>query len=103
MFVRQTRAGRPKHRTVDADWLDSPTPILVVEILSPWSRPRDNEHKRAFYLEAGVAEYWMVDSDERSIRVVRPEREDVLATRELEWAPAGVAKPLVFDVGVIFE
>ena len=45
----------------------------------------------------------MVDSDERSIRVVRPEREDVLATRELEWAPAGVAKPLVFDVGVIFE
>ena len=103
LFVRQTRAGRRKHVKVDDEWLDSPTPILVVEIISPWSRRRDQEYKRAFYLEAGVAEYWIVDPTSRSVRVVHPERDDVVATRELEWAPAGVARPLVLDVSAIFE
>ena len=103
LFVRQTRTGRPKHAKVDADWLDSPTPILVVEILSPWSRRRDNEHKREFYLEAGVAEYWIVDPSSRSVRVVRPGREDVVATSTLEWSPAEAAKPLMLDLDEIFD
>jgi Uma2 family endonuclease len=87
----------------DRTWLDAPTPILVVDIVSPWSRRRDDEHKRAFYLEAGVAEYWIVDPDSRSVRVVRPGREDVVATSELEWAPVGVAAPFVLEIGKILE
>jgi Uma2 family endonuclease len=103
LFVRQTRTGRLKDARVDADWLDSPTPILVVEIISPWSRRRDLEYKRAFYLEAGVGEYWIVDPTSRSVRVVRPGREDVVVTGTLEWRPAGGSGPFVFDVGEIFD
>ncbi len=102
LMIRHSRAGRPKHAKVDDDWLDSPTPILIVEIISPWSRRRDREQKRAYYIEAGVAEYWIVDPERRSVRVVRPGREDAVATRELEWHPAGVAQPLVINVDDIF-
>jgi Uma2 family endonuclease len=38
-------------------------PDLVVEILSPSSRPYDLEIKRERYERAGIAHYWIVDPD----------------------------------------
>lgn len=42
-------------------------PDLVVEILSPSTRKRDETIKLAPYARTGVREYWMVDIDARTI------------------------------------
>jgi Uma2 family endonuclease len=50
-------------------------PDLVIEILSPTSKPRDLITKRADYERFGVAEYWVVDPDTGNVRAfqrIRP-------------------------------
>jgi len=44
-------------------------PAVVIEILSPGTRRRDETLKRNLYARAGVREYWMVDPDARTITV----------------------------------
>jgi Uma2 family endonuclease len=60
-------------------------PDLVVEVLSPTHAERDRAVKRALYARSGVAEYWIVDPQERSIEVLR------LAGESYE--PAGWFRP----------
>ena len=67
---------RPILKMVSDSWARAPLPILVVEILSGSTRRRDHVQKRELYLDVGVPEYWIVDGDERTIRVVRPGRDD---------------------------
>jgi Uma2 family endonuclease len=86
-----------------ADWDRAPVPILVVEILSPSTRRRDREQKRALYAEAGVAEYWMVDPETRSITVVGAGRPDLVETEGLVWSPAGTSAPLMIGVAGLFS
>ncbi|MBO0828566.1 MAG: Uma2 family endonuclease [Streptosporangiales bacterium] len=38
-------------------------PPLAVEVISPYSRLRDRELKKAFYERWGVPRYWLVDPD----------------------------------------
>lgn len=83
-------------------WLTAPLPILVVEILSPATRRRDQVQKRNFYMSLTIPEYWIVNDEERTVRVVRPDRDDVVAHRIVRWRPAGVRGALVIDVGTIF-
>ena len=45
-------------------------PGLFAEVVSPSSKVRDYEHKRRDYLEYGVAEYWIVDPQERLVTVL---------------------------------
>lgn len=85
-----------------ADWDTAPIPSLVVEVLSDVTRRRDLGAKRELYLSAGVPEYWIVDQDAKSIRVVKSGVADVVVTRELEWQPVGAVETLVFDVAVLF-
>jgi Uma2 family endonuclease len=93
---------RAKRRAPAKDWDDAPTPILVVEVISGSTRRRDQVQKRGFYLEVGVAEYWIVDPERREIRVVRRGEPDVVATGELTWSPAGAGSPLVLRVSELF-
>jgi Uma2 family endonuclease len=86
----------------NAHWCDVPMPVLVVEVASDSTRRRDRVHKRNLYGELGIPDYWMVERDDRSVRVVRPGRPDVIATDTLTWHPAGVAEPLVIAVAGIF-
>lgn len=44
-------------------------PDLVVEILSPSNRAVDRRDKRQIYAEAGVPEYWIVDTEVRTVEV----------------------------------
>jgi Uma2 family endonuclease len=69
-------------------WVHGP-PDLVVEILSPTTRRRDEGVKRERYLEWGVQELWIVDVDERSVDVWRAGAE----------APERVQDALVWRVG----
>lgn len=91
------------HFAPGANWDDAPTPMLVVEILSPTTRRRDREHKRDFYLEIGVAEYWIVDPELRAIVAVRPGAVDTAFADEMVWHPAGASEPLSFAVSTLFR
>ena len=47
------------------------TPALVIEILSPSTRKRDQGIKRRLYERCGVREYWVVDSATASVTILR--------------------------------
>lgn len=46
-------------------------PALLVEILSPSTRRRDQQIKRRLFERSGVREYWMVDPDGNAIVIHR--------------------------------
>lgn len=46
-------------------------PLLAVEILSEFSRPRDLGFKKTLYAEAGLEWYWVVDPDVADLTVFR--------------------------------
>jgi len=95
MVRREPKRGTP--------WELWPIPILVVEIISPYTRRRDLTDKRSFYLDAGVAEYWIVDPEQESIRSFTVSREDIAARDELQWHPLGATEPLLFRVPELFR
>ena len=84
-------------------WVETPTPSLVVEVLSRTTQRRDREQKRNFYMRIGVAEYWMVDRWERCIHVVRRDGSDLVADAHLQWQPDGATEPLHIDVAAYFD
>jgi Uma2 family endonuclease len=84
-------------------WEAALLPILVVETLSPSTRRRDRGPKREFYVkEKRIPTYWIVDTDERSITVVRPGAADVVVTDRFEWLPDGVTDPLQVNLDDVF-
>jgi len=83
-------------------WEKLPAPLLVVEVVSPFTRRRDFLEKRAYYLDAGAAEYWVLDGERREIRVVRRGVEDVLIRDALVWR-AVPADPLTVELEVLFS
>ena len=97
MMVRPVSHSRP------TSWDDAPLPILVVEVVSATTRRRDHVEKRALYLEAGVPEYWIVDREPRTIRVVRPGCDDADIATTLIWHPPGATEALTVDVARLFR
>ena len=87
----------------DRDWGKAPVPILVVEIGSPSTWRRDREHKRRFYMESGIPEYWIIDPEKREIIQVRPDVPDVASRNRLTWLPLGATETLVLDVAAVFD
>ena len=91
-FVREHKAGKvflspldvvlSEHRVVQPDiffiakdnlgiiqdWIRG-VPNLVVEVISPGSWKRDRVEKKSLYEQVGITEYWIVDSESRSIEV----------------------------------
>ncbi len=93
------RAGPQKRRM---KWEDLPLPILVVEVISPTTRRREHEQKRKFYRELGIPEYWIVDPENDSIRVVKPGHDDEVTAARLTWHPRGASAPLNISVPELF-
>lgn len=96
------RAEHPRPKGTDKDWNRAPIPIHVVEIASPYTRRRDANEKRSLYLEAGVAEYWIVDPEEREIRAIRASGPDEIVRDRLTWSPGGATESLAFEVAALF-
>jgi Uma2 family endonuclease len=89
------RLPRP---TRASDWDDAPVPCLIVEVVSGSTRRRDTLQKRDLCLDAGVGEYWMIDPEARSVRVIRRGVADVVSFDEVSWSPSGAGRPLVIRV-----
>ena len=51
-------------------------PDLVVEVLSPSTAERDTTTKRALYYRHGVREFWLVDTDAKTVAVLLRGRSD---------------------------
>ena len=87
----------------DKDWNRAPKPILIVEIHAGSTRRRDKLQKRNLYLDAGIAEYWMIDPEQQTVTSVRLDVADVIATGEMTWSPPGASSSLTFDVARLFD
>jgi Uma2 family endonuclease len=86
-----------------ARWSDIRSLLLAVEVLSPSSVRTDRVEKRDLYLDADVAEYWVVDIDARVVERWTPTHAtpEILRT-ELTW-PAASTDPLAIDLPELFE
>lgn len=78
------------------------TLALVIEVLSPGDRSGDRSRKRRLYHRT-VPEYWIVDTDSRTIEVWKSDARSFVAQAEfVEWNPAGAMKPFFLDVKAYF-
>ncbi len=59
---------KPGHEAAIGQPISGP-PDWVAETISPGTRSADEVDKLAEYAEAGIAEYWMVDPEAKTIRV----------------------------------
>lgn len=77
--------------------------LLAVEVLSPGTARADRVAKRNMFRDEGVADYWIVDLDARTVERSTPAepRVEVLVDR-IEWFPAGAQSPLVVDLADYF-
>jgi len=50
--------------------LDMPSPLLVVEVVSPRQENRDYRYKRSEYAARGIVEYWIVDPMQQKVTVL---------------------------------
>ena len=93
---------RQPHHDPEGSWDDAPVPILVVEIISDSTRRRDHGPKRTLYMDANVAEYWIVDRERRTITRVRREEADDVVRDQLIWAPGNADAPLTVTLSEVF-
>lgn len=63
LFVSRERSGRIAERFVNG------APDLVIEVISPATRKRDEGVKRRLYQKHGVLEYWLIDPETGTIQV----------------------------------
>jgi Uma2 family endonuclease len=71
----------------DVAWKDVPVPYLVIEALSPSTAARDRNKKRRIYLDAGVEEYWIADTDARVVeRWQSGDERPEIVDGELNWS-----------------
>lgn len=94
VVVRQMPVPPPER------WDDAPLPSLVVEVLSPTNRSVDLVRKRAFYMECGVPEYWVVDGDARTVLVITADGSRT-ESDVLRWSAAGAT--LELDLPQLFK
>jgi Uma2 family endonuclease len=82
-------------------WDRAPRPILVVEVTSRSTRQRDLVAKRQFYVESGIAEYWVVDRERELVLQIRGVEERPVAST-IRWSPPGTTAALDVDVAAMF-
>jgi Uma2 family endonuclease len=80
--------------------------LLAVEVVSPSNPGNDLVLKRHAYAVAGIAEYWIVDGRDRTLRVLRLESpgkyaDDVIVGAGQEWR-SETPFPLVIDPAQVF-
>jgi Uma2 family endonuclease len=82
-------------------------PTLVIEVLSPGNqnRKRDLEAKRSLYARFGVEEYWIVDRENRCVRLFRLREntlEEAVALHDTDDLTSSSLPGFVVNVGSLF-
>jgi len=72
-------------------------------VLSPSTEHTDRGRKRRVYKEKGVPEYWVVDTDARTVERYRPDDSFEILTESLEWRPDYDAPSLLIDLPAYFD
>ena len=85
-----------------SSWDAAPTPILIVEIVSGSTRRRDHGPKRDLYMDAGVAEYWIIDPERRTITRVRRDLGDDIVRDQLIWTPPNADASVNVELSEVF-
>ncbi|MCL1809977.1 MAG: Uma2 family endonuclease [Clostridiales bacterium] len=80
------------------------TPDMVVEILSPSTASRDRLVKFNKYLEAGIKEYWIVDTETKSVQacILEKGRYVVSMYSDTDTAPVQVLEGCRIDLKDVF-
>ena len=79
-------------------------PVLIVEILAPYTAHLDRGVKRALYVNQGVSEYWIVDIEARSVeRWLRESTVAEVLREEIVWQPRRDCEALVIDLAELFR
>ena len=71
-------------------------PDMVIEVLSPSTQRHDQLVKLNLYQRAGVQEYWIVDPENRTVRVLLQTGNGIFQTHEV-YGQEDVAKVNVLD------
>ena len=92
----------PQQQRLTAQRLYGP-PALVIEIVSYSSKRTDRLQKRQLYQEEGVAEYWVVDLEQRHVERWRPgDTAPDLVSGELVWHSDARTPPLTLELPRLF-
>ncbi len=83
------------------------SPDLLVEVLSPSGRKRDEVIKRDRYERTGVAEYWLVDPEAETVKIFRLEgdrygRPQLLSLRDSDSLTTPLLPGLEIPLAVVF-
>jgi Uma2 family endonuclease len=84
-------------------WTEVGRLLLAVEVLSPSTEHTDRGRKRRVYKEKGVPEYWVVDTDARTVERYRPDDSFEILSESLEWRPDHDVPALVIDLPAYFD
>lgn len=95
----------------DSDKLDKHgckgAPDLVIEILSPSTQRHDQLVKLGLYQRAGVREYWIVDPENKTVRVMLLDDSGVLQLHEVydrySVAKVNVLNGCFLELGKVFS
>jgi Uma2 family endonuclease len=80
------------------------TLLLAVEVLSPSTARYDRFTKRRLYQEVGVAQYWIVGPERRTVEVWNPaDLFPATVDSVLTWHPAGAENPFVLELDTLFQ
>ena len=89
---------------VTSDWTTYQTLPLIIEALSPGTRRADRGLKRAAYQRYGVATYWIVDYEARTVEVWHPgDAEPAVVTDVLRWQVTPEAPVLEVPLAGLFD
>jgi Uma2 family endonuclease len=95
-------ADRAEARTLE--WSKVKTLILAVEVLSPGTERHDRFTKRRLYQEAGIPQYWIVDSDRRVVEVWTPESQFPATEHgRIVWQPEGASEEFTLELEELFK
>ncbi len=85
-------------------WAPGRQLVLAVEVISPGSTRTDRVIKRDHYMDSGVAEYWIVDTEARIVERWLPSNDSPLVERgRMTWQPAGALAALTIALPDYFD
>ena len=99
LFVVPLIEGRPPR-----SWEEIGRLLLSVEVLSPSTRRTDRGEKRDLYRRKAVPQYWVVDTDARTVERYLPDDSTPKTFSEtLEWQPDAAVPPLGVALQTYFD